>query len=190
MSRVVEVVVTYLEMVAQGPEPRGTHRDGISSPRDDQALGAFRAPGAHVELRPEHPPDAASTAAAMYRTVGANFHWLDRVAWTDEQWRAEVDRDGVELWTARIGDEIAGYFQLHVESDAVELKYFGLTPQFIGRGLGGALLSAAVRRARSLGSGRVTVSTCTLDHPAALPNYLARGFRVVRTAVEHRTLPA
>lgn len=169
MSRAVEVVITYLEL-------------GV--------LVSSRALPTDVELRHEHPPDVASIAGTMYRTVGANFYWLDRVAWTDDQWRAEVDRDGVELWTARIGDAIAGYFELHVETDAVELKYFGLTPEFTGRGLGGPLLSAAARRALSIGPGRVTLNTCTLDHPAALPNYLARGFRVIRTDTQHRTLPA
>jgi len=174
MSRVVEVVITHLELTAHGTLPAGGHRELP----------------AEVELRLEQSPGVAAIAGAMYRTVGADFHWLDRVAWTDEQWRLEVDRAGVELWTARIGDAIAGYFELHVEVDAVELKYFGLTPQFIGRGLGGPLLSAAVRRAVSLGQGRVTLNTCTLDHPAALPNYLARGFRAIRTERQQRTLPS
>jgi GNAT superfamily N-acetyltransferase len=172
MSRVVEVVITYLELTA---------------PDSALAPGHRHLP-AGVELRLEQSPAVASIAGAMYRAVGADFYWLDRVAWTDEQWRDEVDRAGVELWTARIGDAVAGYFELHVEIDAVELKYFGLTPQFIGRGLGGPLLSAAVRRALSLGPGRVTLNTCTLDHPAALPNYLARGFRAIRTERQQRTL--
>jgi GNAT superfamily N-acetyltransferase len=174
MSRVVEVVITYLELTAPGTPFRSTHRDLP----------------AEVELRLEQSPGAASIAGAMYRTVGAQFYWLDRVAWTDDQWRDEVDRTGVELWTTRIVDAIAGYFELHVETDAVELKYFGLTPQFIGRGLGGPLLSAAVRRALSIGPGRVTLNTCSLDHPAALPNYFARGFRAIGTKREQRTLPS
>lgn len=173
MSRVVDVVITYLELTA--PEA---------------ALGpGNRELPSEVELCLEQSPGVAAIARAMYRAVGADFHWLDRVAWTDEQWRDEVDRAGVELWTARVGDEIAGYFQLHVETDAVELKYFGLTPQFIGRGLGRPLLLAAVRRAWALRPGRVTLNTCTLDHPAALPNYLARGFRLVRTERQQRSLP-
>lgn len=174
MSRLVEVVITYLELTAPDSPLESGHRD---LPAD-------------VELRLEESPAVAAMAGAMYRAVGAGFYWLDRATWSDEQWRDEVDRAGVELWTARIGEEIAGYFELHVEIGAVELKYFGLTPQFIGCGLGGPLLSAAVRRALSLGPGRVTLHTCTLDHPAALPNYLARGFRAIRTARQHRTLPS
>ena len=75
----------------------------------------------------------------------------------------------------------AGYFELHAPGDgAVEIAYFGLLPEFFGRGWGGHLLTRAVDTAWSLGAARVWLHTCTLDHPAALPNYLRRGFRPVR----------
>ena len=41
-------------------------------------------------------------------------------------------------------------------------------------------MSEAVREAWAAGPSRVWLHTCTLDHPAALPNYLGRGFRSVR----------
>ena len=65
----------------------------------------------------------------------------------------------------------------------MEIAYFGLVPAAIGRGLGRALLTAAVDAAWSLKPvpSRVWLHTCTLDHPAALRNYLARGFQVSRT---------
>jgi GNAT superfamily N-acetyltransferase len=72
--------------------------------------------------------------------------------------------------------------------DAIDINYFGLTPEYTGQGLGGPLLAAAVERAWSLAPARVTVNTCTLDHPAALPNYLARGFAVARTEQQRRTI--
>jgi hypothetical protein len=65
----------------------------------------------------------------------------------------------------------------------VEIAYFGLMPSGIGQGLGRALLTRAVDAAWSLKPqpSRVWLHTCTLDHPAALANYLARGFKVSRT---------
>jgi hypothetical protein len=50
----------------------------------------------------------------------------------------------------------------------------------VGRGIGGWALSALVREAWSSGPRRVILNTCTLDAAAALPNYLARGFTVIR----------
>jgi GNAT superfamily N-acetyltransferase len=56
-------------------------------------------------------------------------------------------------------------------------------PEFLGRGLGKHLLTQAVQTAWGLGAARVWLHTCTLDDPAALPNYLARGFRPFKTDV-------
>ncbi|MGE5733321.1 MAG: GNAT family N-acetyltransferase, partial [Gemmatimonas sp.] len=63
---------------------------------------------------------------------------------------------------------------------SIEIAYFGLAPDFIGRGLGKAMLTRAVQEAFALGPVRVWLHTCTLDSPRALPNYLARGFTPTR----------
>ncbi len=71
-------------------------------------------------------------------------------------------------------------------AEGVEITQFGVVPRCFGRGLGGHLLCDAARRARELGGGgRVWLHTCTADHPHALPNYKARGFRPVREAQEY-----
>ena len=91
-------------------------------------------------------------------------------------------RSDVHVWTARVGRRVAGFFELVEDADGgVEIAYFGLLPAFIGQGLGGALLARAVEEAWRLGSRRVWLHTCSLDAPQALPNYIARGFRVERT---------
>ena len=53
-----------------------------------------------------------------------------------------------------------------------------LSPPFIGQVLGGHLLTVAVGEAWRTAAKRVWLHTCTLDHPGALSNYQARGFRV------------
>ncbi len=78
--------------------------------------------------------------------------------------------------------ESAGYFELQRHDDgAVEIVYFGLTPGFIGRGLGGMMLTRAVREAWDMDATRVWLHTCTLDSERALPGYKARGFREYKT---------
>ena len=68
---------------------------------------------------------------------------------------------------------------------SVEVAHFGLLSAFHGRGLGGWLLTVALRRAQELGDP-VWLHTCTLDGPAALPNYLARGMVPYRTETSER----
>ena len=172
VRRTVDVVVTFLEMPEPGRLPAGQPLPG------------------DVRLQRETPPAASALSSSLYRRVGGPWHWTDRLSWNHSDWVEAIDRPDVEVWTARIGEEIAGYFELQRIDDAVDIRYFGLVPEQTGRGLGGPLLERAVRRAWEMGPRRVTVNTCTLDHPAALPNYLARGFVVVRTESQQRRISA
>ncbi len=123
----------------------------------------------------------ATDYRALYSAVGQHWHWRDRLKLSDEVLNAYFASDDVKLWVLRTVADLAGYFELQRHRDGrVEIMYFGLTPAYIGRGLGGWLLTRAVEEAFALGASRVTLHTCTLDAPAALPNYLARGFVVVR----------
>lgn len=117
----------------------------------------------------------------LYSEVGRQYHWVDRLVWTDAQAREYLDDPAVSLWLLTVAGAPAGYFELkRDEDDGVEIAYFGLLPEFTGRGLGRHLLTEAVERAWEVGARRVWLHTCTLDHPAALPNYLARGFSVYK----------
>jgi hypothetical protein len=52
------------------------------------------------------------------------------------------------------------------------------------------MLTRAVEEAFALGTRRVVLNTCTLDAPQALPNYLARGFTIVREERYFLDVPA
>jgi GNAT superfamily N-acetyltransferase len=120
----------------------------------------------------------------LYAEVGRAFQWTDRLPWSDETILRYLADPGVSLWLMSWESEPAGYFELRqLEDGSVEIAYFGLLPDFIGRGWGKYLLTRAVQTAWELGPQRVWLHTCTLDHPAALPNYLKRGFRPVREEV-------
>ncbi len=117
----------------------------------------------------------------LYREVGRDYHWHDRLSWTDEETRAYLDNPQISLHVLYCKGAPAGYFELRREADGgIEIAYFGLLREYIGRGLGKALLSEAVETAWKEGARRVWLHTCTLDDPAALPNYLKRGFVPVR----------
>jgi GNAT superfamily N-acetyltransferase len=165
LSPVVDVVRTYLEL------------------RSPEQLRAARADAAAFTVVP-CAGISAQEYRALYAAVGAAWHWIDRNAWTDEVLASYLARADVAVWECRIDDESAGYFELARHDDgSVEIVYFGLAPNFIGRGLGKALLTRAVEEAWRFGANKVWLHTCTLDSPNALPNYLARGFSRVREEV-------
>lgn len=152
----------------------------------------MRAPQEHQPSpEPEHPPRLervgncpGSFFRYLYAEVGKAYHWRDRLPWTDEQVRAHLANPDVSLWLLTSEAAPAGYFELkRWDDDSVEIAYFGLLPEYVGRGWGGYLLSRAVETAWAMGPSRVWLHTCTLDHPAALPNYVKRGFLPVRQEV-------
>jgi GNAT superfamily N-acetyltransferase len=157
-SRQIEVTRTYLEMRSAND----LRREGSSAWR------------VRIESA-QHCP--ASFYRYLYAEVGRAHHWRDRRDWTDDQIRSHLSRAEVALWVMYFGGCPAGWFELlRCEDRSVEIAYFGLLPDFIGRGLGKYMLSEAVDRAWAAGAERVWLHTCTLDGPAALPNYRKRGF--------------
>ena len=154
----MQVTRTYLELTSPG------------------RLAAAGEPpaGARVEHIHECPP---SFYRYLYAEVGREWRWVDRLAWDDGQIRAHLSQPSVTLWALWLHGAPAGWFELKGGDDgSVEIAYFGILPEFRRRGLGKHLLTAAVERAWSSGARRIWLHTCTLDDPAALPNYRARGF--------------
>jgi ribosomal protein S18 acetylase RimI-like enzyme len=126
----------------------------------------------------------------LYTAVGGDWYWIDRLGWTYDQWLEYLNRPELKTWIGYVSGTPAGYFELEMQPGAdVEIAYFGLLTQFIGRGIGGELLAGAVDRAWAMGAGRVWVHTCSLDGPTALANYQARGFRIYKEEVAEVELP-
>jgi GNAT superfamily N-acetyltransferase len=152
----------------------------------------MRSPGALRPAATPHPPPAIELLddctveffRYLYEEVGRAYHWTDRLSWSDETIRQYLATPGVSIWLMGEASTPAGYFELRRHEDgSVEIAYFGLLPDYIGRGWGKYLLTRAVESAWQLGTDRVWLHTCTLDHPAALPNYLKRGFQPFREEV-------
>ncbi len=155
---------TYLQLISQ---------------RDFQpAFGDFADVAVAREQRPT--PDLYRSC---YRTVGEAYHWRDRWDWSDTEIQRHLADPAISLHVARRGSRLLGWYELRrvADDDSVEIAYFGIVGETIGRGFGKHLLSCAVRDAWALRPQRVWLHTCTLDHPHALPNYLARGFVAYKT---------
>ena len=125
----------------------------------------------------------------LYFRVGEQWDWIDKRPWTDEQWKEYAAAAELCTFAGYYDDVLVGYYELRRDTDGgVEIAYFGLLPEFIGRGLGGALLTSAIEEAWARRGGivptRVWVHTCNRDHPQALANYQARGMIVYKVEEE------
>lgn len=165
---------------------------------DDLRSKTVERPGLRVERMTTPCPEFNKF---LHTVVGHPYRWGGRRGWTAGDWIAYICRDELQTWVAYVDGTPAGYFELEKSPQGeVEIKNIGLLPPFIGQGLGGHLLTVAVQRAWApveagpdagggMGATRVWLHTCTHDHPHALQNYLARGFRVCKTEVEPANEP-
>ncbi len=126
-------------------------------------------------LRARHP--TVAFYRFLYNNVGAEWLWYERRAMDDDTLAAIVQDDAVEIYVLYVEGVPAGYAELdRRRKPEIELTYIGLMPEFIGRGLGDFLLSAAIDTAWSYEPSRLWIHTNTFDHPSALPLYQRRGF--------------
>ncbi|MBP7052613.1 MAG: GNAT family N-acetyltransferase [Phycisphaerae bacterium] len=118
----------------------------------------------------------------LYEYVGGDWRWVDRLVWPAQQWHDYAGNDNLRTFVAYREGSVAGYYELQSqEGGSVEIRIFGLTPEFVGHGLGGPLLDSAIENAFAWGDARrVWVHTCNNDHPNALNNYLKSGFKVFK----------
>ena len=133
---------------------------------------------------------------ALYGAVGRDYAWEDMPERSDAEWEAWFDPAHMRLYALMSRGWPHGFFMLDESGGedarggetATDLAYFGLVPEAIGRGWGTWLLRTAILTAwEREGLERLTVNTCTLDHPRALATYQKAGFAPVRRA-EHRRI--
>jgi GNAT superfamily N-acetyltransferase len=153
----VEVKVYYLEMLSPNQRTVPPPRDGLV------VLHAAKPTIAYYRF--------------LYETVGKEYHWYSRGKLPDEELAATIQDPLDEVYVLHVNGVPAGFAELDRRKEGeIELVQFGLMPEFIGQGLGRYFLQWTIDKAWSYRPRRFWLHTCTLDHPAALPNYLKAGF--------------
>jgi hypothetical protein len=157
-KRRIPMTVTFLEMSGKPtalPPPQ---------PRGKVAL-----------LRCERPP--IHFYRYLYDTIGNQYYWVDRKKLTSEG-LVEVIHDPLnQLFVLYTDGNPAGMAELDLRNAGVcNISYFGLMPEAIGKRLGFFFLYHTCVNAWLSPIQRLTVNTCTLDHPRALPLYQRMGF--------------
>ena len=116
----------------------------------------------------------------FYKNVGKNHHWVDRLIWTEKQWIEYVSDEKVKTYVLKNVNELAGYFELIIHENEIEIAYLGLLEDYQNKKLGSLLLSSAIKNSFLEKPKRVWVHTCSLDHKNALNNYVSRGMKIFK----------
>lgn len=130
----------------------------------------------------------------LYSCVGKPWRWHERLSRADEEIKSLLLTPGTSIHVLYVDGAPAGYIELaqHKEGPsgrfcATEVVYYGLRPNYHGRGLGKHLLSHGIAYAWNNGSQRLWARTCNLDGPHSVDNYMKRGFKIYR--VEREPMP-
>lgn len=123
-----------------------------------------------------------------YKTVGYELNWLDRLLLRDLELSEKINASNVHIYVMEVEGQEAGFLELVQEENFVEILYFGLFPEYIGRGLGKYFLNWAIRKAWSFSPKWIQLNTCELDHPNALSNYKKSGFKPFEEKIEQRRI--
>jgi GNAT superfamily N-acetyltransferase len=162
------VKTTYLEMFARPQRAVPPPRDGLA------VVHARKPPVAYYRF--------------LYQAVGRDWQWTRRNRWTDAELAAVIHHPLNEVHVLMADGVPAGFAELDRRKPGeVELVQFGLMAEFIGQGLGKYFLQWTIDRAWGYQPTRLWLHTCTLDHPAALPNYLKAGFSIYKEEENPRT---
>jgi len=168
----ITLTVTYLEMT----EPPSYDWPSLPPGPPASLIGA------------EDPP--AWYFLALYGAVGAPYEWTDWLERPEEEARAFIQHPEVTLYTLMRSGWPAGFFILDSrEAGRCDLAYFGLVPEMVGQGLGSWMVRTAIHMGWDRpGTRRMTVETCSLDHPRALSLYQRAGFAPIGQKRKTRVL--
>ena len=114
----------------------------------------------------------------LYEQVGRPHHWSAHRDLDDAALAAVIHAEDTEIRVLYGDGAPAGFFELDLSRlpDEAEIRYFGLVPDFQGRGLAKFFLSEAVFAAFAYQPGRLVIHTNSLDSPRALQLYQRIGF--------------
>ena len=113
----------------------------------------------------------------LYDTIGADYTWVDRKRLDPEALAAVIQDPLNRLFVLYIDGSPTGMAELDLrKAGTANISYFGLMPEAIGKRLGFFFLYHTCLNAWAEPIHKLTVNTCTLDHPRALPLYQRMGF--------------
>jgi GNAT superfamily N-acetyltransferase len=121
----------------------------------------------------------------LYRRVGDEWLWIDRVKMPDAELASIIQAPLVEAYALVHEGRDEGLLELDFrEAGQCEIVYFGVSAKLVGSGAGRWLMNRALELAWSRPIARLWLHTCTHDHPGAVAFYLRSGFRAFLRQIE------
>ena len=96
-------------------------------------------------LEKVNPPDFQLNKF-FYKEIGKKHNWMDRLVWDDKKWINYLENSRVNTYVLKYKKDFIVYFEQIFDKEKLdcEIAYFGILKEYIGKKLGGYLLSEAI----------------------------------------------
>lgn len=121
-----------------------------------------------------------------YNIGGKNWDWTERILLSKEQLYKKLNESFREIYYYYSNNILLGYFELDLTKKEVEIIYFGLLPNAIGKGIGKAMMNTVFNIIKKHNREIIILHTCSADSPQALSFYQKMGFEIYKTTKEEQ----
>lgn len=85
----------------------------------------------------------------LYREIGKDYYWKDRLFWSDKNWSDYVSQSGYQLHTLYKDKNLVGYYEVLSDNYLnFEIAYFGIFKEFFGRKMGANIVEGRMPESR------------------------------------------
>ena len=124
-----------------------------------------------------------------YKLIGGPWDWANRLILSEAELKEILKDPANQIYYLYYKGRFSGYFELDAHtSNNMEVVYFGLAPDSIGKGLGRKMMQALIALAGEQKAKRLWLHTCEFDSPRALDFYLKSGFKIFKETVEDQII--
>ncbi len=121
-----------------------------------------------------------------YEIGGKQWDWSERILLSTNKLRHKLNESFREIYYYFKDDILIGYFELDLSKKETEIVYFGILPDYIGKGTGRAMMNTVFEIAKNHNIKTLMLHTCSADSPQALAFYKKMGFELYKQTKEEQ----
>jgi len=115
---------------------------------------------------------------SIYRQISEPWGWAGRLMMTKNELETKIQDPDNNIYVLEDEGKLAGFAEFERQDRDIEIVYFGLDKDYIGKKIGKAWFIKILDSAWEQSPRKIWLHTCELDHPSALSFYQKLGLKI------------
>jgi len=120
----------------------------------------------------------------VYNQIGEKWGWAGHNNVSRKKLKQILLSDDHFLFYFLYKEKTIGLIEFLLKTQSVELLYFGLIPEYTGKGFGKSLMQLSFFLASQIPKAILELHTCEFDHKNALSFYQKQGFKIIKNQID------